>query len=215
MTPEERNAVVKALAVVCEITGTSLSEAAQSLMVKHLTGYPAPMVLGSLHRCAAECKFKLTLADVISRLDDGRLGAETAWSLFPKREEDAGLVTDEMSVAWGAASPLYDAGDAIGARMAFKETYEQEVRKARADGKPPRWRVSPGFDKTSTESVAIDGYKRGLLTEGQAAEYVIPERLDAALNPRRLPAPADATPKLGEMARKVLSHWQERAEDKE
>jgi hypothetical protein len=205
MTPEERNSVVKALAVVCEITGTSLSEAAQALVVKSLCAYPAPMVLQALTRCAQECKFKLTLADVISRLDDGRLGAETAWSLFPKSEDVAGLVTEEMSRAWGAAAPLYEAGDHVAARMAFKESYEAEVRRARAEGAPPLWRVSPGFNRASTESVAIDGYKRGLLTEKQATQYVLPEHLEAAAMGKAL-----APNKEGlAYVKRLVSHWSE------
>lgn len=209
MRAEDHNSIVKALAIVCEITGTNLSEAAQLLMIKQLGNYPAPMVLAALHRCAAECKFRLTLADVITRLDDGRLGAETAWSLFPKTEDVAGLVTDEMSVAWGAAGPLYAAGDAVAARMAFKEAYETEVRRARAAGEPPLWRLSPGFDKASTESAAIDGYKRGLLTEAQAAQYALPEKLEAATNPRALP-PA---PEGLKYVKGLLKHWNETEKD--
>lgn len=177
----EHDAVVKSLAVVCELTGSSFSEPARIMLVKQLAGYPAPVVVKSLERCAAECKFKLTLADIIQRLDDGRPGAEEAWASFPKTEDAAGVVTTEMSVAWGAASPLYADGDKIAARMAFKEAYEREVRKARAEGKGVNWSVSPGFDKSSTEQAAIEALRRGLLPEHHALQYVRPENRERAL----------------------------------
>ena len=189
----QQEAVVKTLAIVCELTGTQLSDPAKGMMVKQLAGYPARQVLGSLERCAAECKFKLTLADVISRLEDGRPGAEEAWANFPKSEDQAGIVTDEMSVAWGAAAPLYGS-DHVGSRMAFKEAYERETRKARAEGRGPKWRVSPGFDKASTESIAIEGMKSGQLSAASALQYILPEHHDhalyvAGLGPKALPAP--------------------------
>lgn len=192
---KEHEAVVKTLAIVCEVTQTEYSAPARLLVVKQLSAYPARQVLASLERCAAECRFKLTLADVISRLDDGRPGAEQAWASFPKSEEIAGVVTDEMSVAWGAAASLY-ASDHVGARMAFKEAYEREIRQARASGKPPVWRVSPGFDKASTEGVAIEGMKAGLLSPASALQYIAPERHEhalhiAGLGPRALPPAAD------------------------
>jgi hypothetical protein len=189
----DHDSVVKMLGLVCEITATQLSKPAATLMVKALSNYPAKQVLSALERCAAECKFRLTLADVISRLDDGRPGAEEAWGAMPKTEDEAGLVTDEMSIAWGAASKLF-LEDHIGARKTFLEVYAESVRKARADSRPVVWRVSPGFDKASTESVAIEGMKRHLLPIPSALQYIAPDHHEfalhaAGLGPRALPPP--------------------------
>lgn len=198
--PQERDQVVKALAIVCELTATNYSDAAQQVILKQLGAYPVRQVLDSLSRCAAECKFKLTLADVIQRLEDGRPGAEEAWALMPKSEEDAGCVTEEMSVAWGAASALF-VDDRIAARMAFKETYERETRTARAHGIAPAWRLSPGFDKTSTEGAAIDGMRKGLLSQAAALQYIAPENhakalFSAGLGPAPKLLPAHEKPDL-------------------
>jgi hypothetical protein len=212
----ERQAIVKTLAVVYEVSGTEASPAAAEFILKQLEGFPARGVLAALVTCAAECRFKLTLADVVSRIDDGRPGAEQAWSLFPKNEEDAGVVTEEMSIAWGVAAPLY-LSDKIGARMAFKESYERAVREARANAKSPVWRITAGFDKAATEGAAIEALRKGLVSPDAALQFVPPEKHDrvlqaAGLAPKMLPALPGPTPSA--LARQVLEHWQERAERK-
>lgn len=210
---KENDAVVKTLAVVCEITQTEYSAPARQLVVRQLSAYPVRQVLGALERCAAECRFKLTLADVISRLDDGRPGAEQAWASFPKSEDLAGLVTDEMSAAWGAAAPLY-ASDKVGARMAFKEAYDREIRQARAEGKAPKWRVSPGFDKAHTESIAIEGMKNRLFSPPEALQYIHPDNHAnalhiAGLGPKALPPSADVA-RVKELVGDVVAKLQDR-----
>lgn len=193
--PEEKDSVVKALAVVCELTGTQFSAAAQAVILRQLGTYQPKQVIAALERCSVECRGRLSLADVVSRLDDGRPGAEEAWASFPKEESDAGCVTQEMSAAWGACHKLYEDGDHVGARMAFKEAYAREVTKGRASSQSPVWRVSPGFDKASTEAAAIEGLRKRLLTTGAALQYIAPENHENALflagagpKPKLLPA---------------------------
>jgi hypothetical protein len=86
-TAAERDEVIKALALACEITDTHWSKPAQLLVLGQLSARPVKQVLAALSVCSNECRFKLTLADIVSRLDDGRPGAEEAWGLFPKSEE--------------------------------------------------------------------------------------------------------------------------------
>lgn len=213
----QHDAIVKTLAVVCEVTGTQHSSAAQDLILRQLGNYPAKAVLLALEKCAIECRFKLTLADIVTRLVDGRPGAEEAWAAFPKREEDAGVVTEEMSVAWGVAASLY-ASDQIACRMAFKEAYQREVQQARTSGAPVKWRVSPGFDKAATEGAAIEALRLGKVTEREALQYVPPEHHDRALSAagrpqKALPAPAsDGLARVRQLTGNLTKHWQERAE---
>lgn len=161
--------VLKALAVVCEITGTKLSEAAQLAFAKTLGEYDPALVVKALERCGAECKGRLTPADVISRIDDGRPGPEEAWSLMPKTEAASGCVNDEMMQAFD--DNLY-AEDEVAARMAFKEIYAKLVREARAAHKPACWWFSPGHDVNGREGPALEGLRRGWLTPAQAQTYL-------------------------------------------
>src|SRR6185436_1156205 len=114
--------MLEAIAVTCELTSTSLSEAAIRVMVDTLSQYPEPQVLGALKKCCKELRGKLTLADILTRLDDGRPGVEEAWAMLSRvlGNEQASLVwTEEMREAYGVVAPLAD--DPIAARMAFKE----------------------------------------------------------------------------------------------
>lgn len=221
----ELSTVIKTLAVVCEVTGTVLSTAAQDLVVRSLQAYPAAHVLGALNRCASECRFKLTLADIVSRLDDGRPGGEEAWALMPKDEADSGVVTQEMSTAWGVAALLYDT-DPIAARMAFKESYERETREARQHAVPATWRLTAGSNPKLRESVAIEAVKAGKLPPAAIEPYVLPEHRPMTLkalppaseaqleaNKRRLAAVmARIEGKVPEPTLPALPHWTEPAE---
>ena len=55
-------------------------------------------------------------------------------------------MTDEIQLALGAARPVLDLGDKVGARMAFISAYERLVQTARGDARPVNWHVSIGFD---------------------------------------------------------------------
>lgn len=203
-TDAENNAVLKGLAVALELTGTDWSALAVKAAAKALEAYPAAQITGSLNRCASECKFKLTLADIVSRLDDGRPGPEEAWAMFPKDEQDAAVVTEEMSVAWGVASKLYDS-DPIAARMAFKESYFEAVREARLHGHPAKWRLTPGLNKALTESVAVEAVKAGKLPPAAIEAYVLPEHRPVGTILRALTAPLAYAPRQLEANKKRLA----------
>src|ERR1043165_278765 len=120
--------LLKAIAVTAELTGTTMSEAAASVMAEDLTRYPENQVLVALTRCRRELRGRLTIADVIQRLDDGRPGPEEAWAMIPQDEAPSVVWTQEMASAFGIALPLMD--DPVAARMAFKEAYAKAVAKA-------------------------------------------------------------------------------------
>lgn len=164
--------IAKTIGGVAEVIGHELSAAALEVMVRELDRYPETHVIGALHRCARECKYKLTLADILERLDDGRLGPEEAWAAIPRDEEATIVWTDEMATAWGAARPLLDEGDSIAARMAFLEVYRREVSKARADSKPCRWWPSLGHDQAGREVALTEAVRLGRLSADHVSELL-------------------------------------------
>lgn len=92
-------------------------------------------------------------ADLIAQLearagDDGRLGAEEAWSISLRAADEAETVvwTAEMARAWGIAAPVLRGGDEVGARMAFREAYGRLVSEARAERRPLQWQTALGHD---------------------------------------------------------------------
>ena len=137
--------ILKAVAVTAELTGYPLSEAALDVMVQDLAEYPEPQVIAALKRCRQECKGRLTLHQIIQRMDLGHVdhpGPEEAWGLllrFVNDERETGLYTEPMRHAWEACDPILQAGDEVGVRMCFLETYRKALRRAVEVRQPPKW----------------------------------------------------------------------------
>lgn len=165
---DDSKTLLQAIAVTCELTGTTLSEAAARMLAMDLKAYPIAQVLGALSRCRKEVKSRLTLADIVSRLDDGRPGPEEAWAMIPRSEDASVVWTEEMAQAYGSAIPLLNEGDQVAARMAFVERYRAIVQKARDTGAPPKWTPSLGTDALGREAALMDAAEKGRLT----AEHV-------------------------------------------
>lgn len=162
--------VLQALAVTAELTNTQLSTAAAKVMAADLAPYPPAQVLGALARCRKELKGKLTVADVVSRLDDGRPGPEEAWAMLPFDEAQTVVWTEEMAGAWAVALPLIEEGDRIAARMAFLETYRARMQKARDAGLRVKWTVSFGRDAESRQIALDQAVHAGRLSEARALQ---------------------------------------------
>lgn len=152
--------ILEAVTVTAELTGTELSSTAKAAMADELSVYPVDAVLGALRRCRREIKGRLTFADIVTRLDDGRPGAEEAWALYPKDEFGSAAVTSEMHLAMASAWPLIQEGDKIAGRMAFKESYERITAQNRAAGVPVKWEVSLGHDVSEREAALVDAVQR-------------------------------------------------------
>lgn len=104
-------------------------------------------------------------ADLIAQMqnraeDDGRPGAEEAWATALLADDEAQSLrwTSETAAAWGIARPVLRLGDEVGARMAFRETYERLIAEARIAGRPVKWEQSIGQDLE--ERQAAIGFER-------------------------------------------------------
>lgn len=163
--------LLQAIAVTAELTGTQLSESAARVMCADLSGYPEAQVMGALVRCRKELKGRMTVADVISRLDDGRPGPEEAWAMLPRDESASVVWTDEMAQAFGVAVPLLE-DDPIQARMAFLEAYRGKVQAARDAGWPVKWTPSLGHDSRGREAVILEAVQKGRLSAPHAQKLL-------------------------------------------
>lgn len=168
--------LIEAVAVAAELTGTDFTPAAAKVFAQDLSRYPINQVLAALTRCRREVKGRLVLVDVISRLDDGRPGAEEAWAMLPKNQDSSGVLSREMQVAMGVANDLLIQGDTIAARVAFKEVYLRECQKARDEGVPVYWQPTLGHSKSEREEASHDASNRNRLAKGlPALPYKAPE----------------------------------------
>lgn len=135
-------------------------------------------------------KFVPVPSDLLAQIertlkDDGRLGAEEAWALALRAQDERETVvwTPEIAQAFAAARTVLDRGDEVGARMAFREAYGRIVTAARADMVPVRWQVTLGHDLE----------RRQIALETAVAEGRIPADADrgAASDVLRLAGPRD------------------------
>lgn len=164
--------LAQAVAVTAELTGTELSKAAISVMLDDLSRYPEKQVLSALTRCRREVKGRMSIADVISRLDDGRPGVEEAWAMVPKDESTTVVWTEEMAQAMSGVRGLLAEGDTVAARMAFKESYLRLCQAARDIQKPVSWSASLGWDKSGRDAPMREAVSKGRLTENQVKIYL-------------------------------------------
>lgn len=171
--------VLEAVAVTAELCGRTFSPAAAAVFVGDLDRFPEELILKALGRCRREVRGVLTVFDVISRIDDGRPGAEEAWAMLPRDESVTALWTDEMRAAWGIALPLLESGEDIPARMAFKEAYLREVSQARDSGVPTRWSVSLGHDRDGRAEVINAAVEKGLISS-EHAKHLLPSPKQAS-----------------------------------
>ncbi len=156
-----------------------------ALFFRALAAYPIADVRAAFDahvRDPQRGKFVPTPADVIAQLDglaanDGRPDGDEAWStaLLSADERETVVWTEEMQEAFCIARPVLDAGDRVGARMAFRDAYNRMVEEARKARRGATWSVSEGFDVA----------KRGeAIRKAVAANRLQGEHLHA------LPAPA-------------------------
>lgn len=189
--------IVKAVAATAELCGgRPLSPAAAALFVDDLAGFPENQVLAALTRCRKEIEGKpLTVAAVISRIDDGRPGPQEAWAMIPTDEAASVVWTDEMCQAWAVATPLLDGRGNVAARMAFLEAYGKAVSQARVEALPVRWTPSLGTDPHQREEALRVAVQRGRM-QLEHARRIAPQleaptpaalKLLGQLNVRRLP----------------------------
>lgn len=168
--------LIQAIAVTAELCGRSFSPEAAAVFVADLDGYPEAQVAAALKRCRREVRGLLTLQDVVSRIDDGRPGPDEAWAMVPKDERGSVVWTDEMREAYRVASPLLAEGDAIAARMAFRETYGKLCTVARDRRLPPNWTPSLGHDVAGREIAVREAVEHGRIgfTYAQAVVPSLP-----------------------------------------
>lgn len=164
--------LLDAIAVTAELTSTQLSAIAQATMAEELLPCNEAAVIVALQRCRREVRpGGFTLAAVLERIDDGRPGADEAWAIALDAQDEACTVVwcGEIQQAFAVARPVLDAGDKIGARMAFRNAYDRLVRDARSNRKPAQWSPSLGWDEGQRRAVLTRAVETGVLSDKAVA----------------------------------------------
>lgn len=165
-----------AICATAETLGQTLSAPAAKLMAEDLAEHPMDVIANALWACRREVTGKLTLAAILQRVQaaDGRPGKDEAWAIAmtTNDEFETVVLTDEIQLALAAAKPVLDAGDKIGARMAFISAYERFVGQARDDAKPVNWHVSVGFDANRRIQAVTKAMELKRIPQEHAQKYL-------------------------------------------
>jgi len=188
MRDADRKRFAAALAGAAEIYGKGVSESAAEIWFAALRDVPIDAYEAAMMRHMRDPdtgRFMPRPADIIAQIrgtgaNDGRPEADEAFALVPKTEHDTAVWTDEMSVAWyGGASDLYES-DRVGARMAFRASYDRAVRVARGAGEPVKWTVTLGLDPRGREGPVRKAIADGRLSPSAVLLLVGPLEAGAA-----------------------------------
>lgn len=163
--------IADAIIDTAEALGQPLSPGAVKVFVAVLDGIPEAEIQKALILCAKELKGRLTPAEVLSRIDDGRPGSQEAWAMMPTSEDQTVVWTPEMAAAWAIAEPLMYR-DKIAARQTFLEAYAKRVMEARNARRPVIWTASLGTDPAQRETALRDAVERGRLSLDRAHAFL-------------------------------------------
>lgn len=119
-----------------------------------------------------------TIQEVNGTPESQWLSANEAWAIaLPAVDEAATVVwTQEMAKAWAIAKPILDAGDKIGARMAFIPAYERFVDQAKRESRTPHYEISAGWDASLRELAVNNAVTAGLLPAPSLAALPAPDK---------------------------------------
>ncbi len=193
--------IVESLGITAELSGTQLSGPALRAMAEELSVYDASAVLRALSRCRRELRGRLTLGEVIDRIEDGHPSAEQAWAIAVKAMDESATVvcTRQIIVAQSAVKDTWYAGDKVGARQAFVAAYTLAVDRARREGEPCHWFDSVGVDNAMREGPLLEAVRNGLISARDALQHLPNLERDTLLA-----SPAVELPKLIDLAQRRL-----------
>lgn len=179
------------LADVWALKGQALTASQKAMFFRALAVHSIAEVRAGLDAHVRDLKrgqFLPMPADVLSQIhgivaDDGRPGPEEAWAIALRSSDESKTIvwTDEMAQAWLIASTVFNNGDEIGARMAFKECYVRLVDEARRARRPAAWQASLGFDPQQRDEAIAMAAVAGRIAAPERIALLAPEQAFAAI----------------------------------
>jgi len=143
-----------------------------------LDAVPFANVKAALGRHVQRGKFAPKPADILEivREQDGRPGAEEAWTMAVQSfdEQETVILSREVFEARNLCRQLYEDGDKVGARMAFKQHYERLIEKARQEQVPAHWTLTLGSDAQRRHAAVTRARDAGLIGREQS-EHLLPD----------------------------------------
>lgn len=193
---------IEMLDAVYSLHSKALPASAKALFFRALATYPLDVVRAAIDghvKDSQRGQFPPKPADLIAQIEgaagnDARPGAEEGWAIAVQAFDESATVmlSEEISEALSIARPIFDIGDEVGARMAFKEAYARLLALARSSGVAAKWWPSLGSDVQGRQEVLERAVTQGFLPANYPAL-------------KALPAPAGALPLLETVAAAATS----------
>lgn len=188
LSSEELVPLASAICATGEALGQTISATTARVIAKDLTQYPPEEIRNGLLACRRTLTGKLTLAAILQQIHalDGRPEPNEAWAMAVSAadENNSIVLTEEILLALGSARPVLDAGDRIGARMAFLSTYQRLIDESRRQAIPPNWQLSQGHDPHRRQIAISEAVSLGRLKRPQAHRLALllhtPHELDSS-----------------------------------
>ena len=171
-----------------------------------LTAYTEHEVVRGANACKTS-KFPPTLPEFLSfcrpETASNRPAGDEAWAIAVRAADEAETVvwTEEIAEAWGIAKPVFEGGDEVGARMAFRASYERLTADAKVAGIPAKWVVSQGHDP-ERRAIAVERAQVAGLLPAPVVEQFVP-----LLESRKEPEPTtDVAARLAELRAAIAAN---------
>lgn len=178
---DDQAELAMAICATAETLGQTISSNAAQMMAEDLAEYTIEVIASALRSCRRELTGRLTLGAILQRIQaaDGRPGKDEAWSIAmaASDEFDTVLLTPEIRQAMTASGPILEAGDKVGARMAFLSAYERLVSSARTEGLPLKWEVSLGYDQARRVQAIESAVRSQLISQDAGTKYLADLRI--------------------------------------
>lgn len=178
---DDQAELAMAICATAETLGQTISPNAAQMMAEDLAEHTIEVIANALRSCRRELSGRLTLGAILQRIQaaDGRPGKDEAWSIAmaASDEFDTVVLTPEIRQAMSASGPILEAGDKVGARMAFLSAYERLVSSARAEGLPLKWEVSLGYDQARRVQAIESAVRSQLISQDAGTKYLADLRI--------------------------------------
>lgn len=228
LSSDQQAELAIAIVATAEVLGQLMSSNAAEMIAQDLAEHPPELIGNALRACRRELTGRLTLAAILQRVHgaDGRPEPNEAWAIAMQSMDEAEtvLMTPEIQKASAAAAPIYQAGDKVGARMAFLSAYERFTCAARQDAKPVEWQLSLGYDQASRSRAIQEARVLGRLPAPTAALLLSHHNLEATSDGGRaiaglltgdaVQAPAAIRGRLADLRSGLDSMRRERAQER-
>ena len=170
-TPEQLGMVAKAIKLTAKSLGVKMDDDILELWIKELASDGHLGVMNAIRSCLRECKHgRLALADIIERIPGRPPKADAAWDMAIKARiwDDNETIVIPRAIFAAFPFDLWESGDRIGARMAFRDSYNRCVQSEGTE-----LQISLGWDANGRETPIREAVNSGLLTV-QAAHRLLP-----------------------------------------